>query len=455
LDKEEALERIIEKIGGRKLVWFGDIGQDSRGLLDLPQYSHCYCSVAAPDSAGLQTLSLEDLTGKRPLEGEMPPLTGPLSEQAFAWLESAIGEPCLVMNRTPLSIMPLIQAMSSKVEYLGNSYKTYRALSDKVAVEAALQDVPGLKVIPYVQVANDASRREVLLRKLKDGPLVLRRSGLSAGIGHELIRDEEKLATSSLAGIEESISVGPYLEEFYTVGVGACVFPDGGITQHLPLAVLSGHPLFGPFDFSWGGNDFGVAAKLSPDALETVEAAVQSVGTWLHGQGYVGIFGFQAMVNEEECYYLEINARFGGKSRVSVELDDALDQPNVLLDHLMAWLGIESYKTRPLAEQAAIQRPYSHILCRNRTGKRVRLKTGGMRLPESFFADLLPREGMWVDPDAILCAVRSPESVMTAPWTLNGSAIRAVEAAIACFEPEEPEFEAGEEEATGTVPHDV
>ena len=455
MDKEEALARIIEKLGSRKLVWFGDIGQDSRGLLDLPQYSHCYCSVAAPDSDRLQVLSLEDLTGRRPVEGEMPPLTGPLSKEVFAWLESAISQPCVVMNRTPISIMPVIQAMSSKVEYLGNSYKTYKALSDKVAVEAALKDLPGLKMIPYVGVPNDPSRREVLLRKLADGPIVLRRNGLSAGIGHELIRDERRLATSVLAGIDETISVGPYLEKFYTIGVSACVFPDGGITQHTTRAVLSGHPLFGPFDFSWGGNDFGVAAKLSPNALTAAEAAVRSAGAWLHGQGYVGIFTLQAMVNEQECYYLEINPRFGGNSRVSVEVDDALNQPNVLLDHLMAWLGVESYKTKPLAEQAAIQPPYSHILCRNRTGNRVRLRKGRMRLPDGFFADLVPREGMWVAGDAILCAVASSESVMTAPWTLNDSAVRAVEAAIASFEPGEPELETGEEGAAGTLPHAV
>jgi hypothetical protein len=284
LDKEEALERISEKTGTRKLVWFGDIGEDSRGLLDLPQYSHCYCGVAAPESDRLQVLSLENLLGKRPVDGEMPPLMGPLGKQVFAWLKSAVSEPCLVMSRTPISIMPMIQAMSPQIEYIGNSYEMYRALSDKVAVEAALSDVPGLKMIPYEQVANDASRPRVLRRRLADGPIVLRRSGLSAGIGHELIRDEQALSTSVFAGIEETVSVGPYLQDFYTVGVGACVFPDGGITQHSPLTVLAGHPLFGPHDFSWGGNDFGIAAKLSTDALETVEAAVHSVGTWLHGQ---------------------------------------------------------------------------------------------------------------------------------------------------------------------------
>jgi hypothetical protein len=40
-----------------------------------------------------------------------------------------------------------------------------------------------------------------------------------------------------------------------------------------------------------------------------------------------------------------------------------------------------------------------------------------------------------VDPDAILCAIRSPGSVMTAPRKLNESAERAMQAAIACFEP--------------------
>ena len=368
----------------------------------------------------------------------MPPLTGPLSQQVFAWLSSAIGEPCLVMNRTPLSVMPVLQAMSAHLEYIGHPYESYRALSDKVAVEAALKDAPGIKVIPYVQVENDASRRKILRRMLADGPLVLRRNRLSSGMGHELIRDEGRLATSAIANVEEPISAGPYLEDFYTVSVGACVFPDGVITQHSPGMVLSGHPVFGPQDFSWGGTDFGVATRLSTRALEAVEAAVRSAGSWLHGQGYLGAFNFEAMVNEEECYFLEINARFDGRSRVSVELDDALDQPSVLLDHLMAWLGIESYKTKSLAEQAASQRPYSHMLCLNKSGQQVQLRKGGVQLPEGFFAELLPPEGRWVDPGAILCAVRSPESVMTTPWSLNDSAVRAVEAARACFEPGEP-----------------
>jgi hypothetical protein len=104
----------------------------------------------------------------------------------------------------------------------------------------------------------------------------------------------------------------------------------------------------------------------------------------------------------------------------------------------MAWLGLPSYKTKPLAEQAATQPRYSHILCRNRTGKPVRLKPGGIQVPEGFFTDLAPPVGRWVDPDAILCAVRSRENVMTAPWTLNDSAVAAVEAARGCFEPGEP-----------------
>jgi hypothetical protein len=443
MDKEEALARISERIGSRKLVWFGDIGADSRGLLDLPQYSHCYCSVAAPRSERLQVLSLEDLTGERRVEGEMPPLTGPLSEQVFAWLQSAISEPCLVMNRTPLSIMPTIQALSRHVEYIGTPYKTYRALSDKVAVEAALKDVPGLKLIPYEELADGASRLEVLNNKLADGPFVLRQSTSSSGLGHELIRDEQELAGSVLAGLKEPISVGPFLGAFYTVSVGACVFPDGKITQHHPGVVVSGQPLFGPHSFAWGGTDFDVADRISATSLEKMEAAVRAAGTWLHSQGYRGAFNFEALLNEDDCYFLEINPRFDGRSRVSVELDDALGQANVLLDHLMAWLNIESYKTGPLGEQALIQPTYAFASLRNRTEKRVRLKNGGVQLPGSFYADLLPPEGRWVEPQGLLCFLRSRESISTAPRTLNDSALRAAEAAIACFEPEDSAQDTG------------
>jgi hypothetical protein len=435
VEKAEALERLAARIGDRRLVWFGDVGQDARGLLELPQFSHCYCGHSPPESDRLEVFSLEALTGRRPADGAMPPLTGPLADRLMAWLKSAIGEPCLIMTRTPLQVMPVIQAMSRNVQYLGITYKAYTAFSDKRAMEAGLARQPGVNVMPWQEVPNGEARQPTLLQMLREGPIVLRGSEQIGGTGHEVIRDEARLATSKLARADEPTSVCPLFEGFFTVGVGACVFADGGITVHTACVVMNGDPAYGPFDLGWGGNDYGVASKLSPEALERVEAATRSVGAWLHGQGYVGIFGYQGLVNEDEIYYVEISARFGGKSRLSVEIDDVLGCPNVLLDHVMACLGMESYETRPLAELAGVQPSFSHVVCRNWTGGSVQLIRGGLSLPEGFTADLLPAQETLIERSAVMCVVRSTDSTLTPQGKLTEAAAGAVRSARSCFEP--------------------
>jgi hypothetical protein len=434
VDSSEALEFVAQKVGDRNLVWVDDLGTETAALLGLKQLSHCYTPLSAPPSERIETLSVEAVTRRR-FGGKAPPMTGALGVATARWVKSALGKPAVFISWMPSALLEILMTNTNQVEYVTTSLKTYRTVEDKAYVEAGLRAHPDVNMIPWRQVADTTSRRAVLAEALRDGPLVLR-SGVphAGGSGHELILDENKLTESWIAVEHGPIHAGPYIPG-QVLGMGACVFPDGGVVVHVPQTSLVGIPRTTSLVFGDSGNDIGSIKHVEPEAIGKLEAAARAAGTWLYGQGFLGAYGIQAIVEGAECHFLELNPRFLSSMRMSTMADIAMGRPSIALDHLMAWFGHDSYPTAPMNEMIEEQPSSSQIFIHNIGDLPIWIGQDGVSMPAGFSADILPDRGVVVEPGAIVSVVTSGECVTEDGHSITEIATRAVDALLAAFEP--------------------
>ena len=190
------------------------------------------------------------------------------------------------------------------------------------------------------------------------------------------------------------------------LNLNACIYRDGTITMHGLSEQIIGHPALTRRTFGYCGNRFGIANRLHRKILDQFEAYIRLTGQWLHRQGYVGVFGIDALFAEDELYLVEVNPRFQGSSYAVGLMDCENNLPDLYLSQLAAFLGLPAPNPRPLYEVAAGQRPSTLVIVYNlnpdKVGLHVPLRPVALAGAE---IDLLPRSGTDIHPEAITARV--------------------------------------------------
>ncbi len=282
---------------------------------------------------------------------------------------------------------------------------------------------------------NDSSRADLVRAELERHPVVLRVSFSQAGMGHELICDEEGLAVSRLIS-GEAVAMGPFLEDHVPLNVAGCVFPDGAVTLHCPSMQLVGLPHSARSRFGFCGSDFSAIKEVDGALIERLETYARTVGQWLHSERYVGAFGVDAMVYDGQLFFTELNPRFQGSTRLLNGINAELDTADIVQDHLMAWLGIESHASPPLAELVAAQPDRAQVLVFNTHDRRARVTLQDRMLPKGVYAELAPGDSVLVDPAEIACSLVFNRQVTIDGRSIDGEATAVVELALESVEPQ-------------------
>lgn len=436
MDRASAAERIAVALGPRRLVWVGFHGADAATLCSLPQFTHCYSSGSPLGDPRIDEFSIEEHFGQRQFH---------LSDWGMRIRQGAVMQRLEALCDTPTAIVPFvavpvldrIEESHPEARYLGISSERFERLNSKPYVEAGLRRfAPGhVQMIDWQALPDGPSRPAVVRSRLARGPIVLRADVSQAGMGHELIRDEAALAGSRLLA-EEAVAVGPFIEDHIPLAVGACVFPDGQVTLHCPSVQLVGLRHAGGAPFRYCGNDFGAVKRLPPRLLENLEAVVRTVGAWLHEDGYVGVFGIDALVHDGRLFFVELNPRFQGSTWLVNRIEARLDMPDVVQDHLMAWLGLPARSSPPLHDLVAAQPARSQVLVFNRHEERVAICAGDLHaaLPRGVRARLVPAEHVLVHPGDLLFALDFDRGVTTDGHSIDAEAAAIVERAERCIE---------------------
>jgi hypothetical protein len=427
MNSERAAQLISASLGSRRFIWVGYHGVDAASLTVLPQFSHCYSLGVPLGDPGVEDFSVERRFSRRKVNRTS--WDDQLAYRAMTeTLLPACEVPSVIAAFAPTPFFEGIERERPAARYIGITWEQFRVFDSKAHVEAQLRQFAGdeLRFVDWRPLPNDSSRADLVRAELAEHPVVLRTSFFHSGIGHELIRDEAALAMSRLIG-DESACIGPFLEDHIPLALGACVFPDGEVTLHCPSVQLIGLTSKSPFGYC--GNDFAAIKQLDRRLLEDLEAYAKVVGRWLHSQGYVGAFGIDTMIYDGQLLYTELNPRFQGSTWLQNRMDAELGVADIVQDHLMAWLGIDSHPSPPLSELVRAQPERAQVLVSNMHEERVQVAAEQLDLPDGVYAELVPAQDVLVYPDNIMFALVFDRGVTTHARSIDAEATAVVDAA--------------------------
>lgn len=414
--RRRRLQEIAERIGRRRLAFFGTRGADSRPLLEFMQFSDCICLVAPlaalsmPNECCLETISRVrvDLNSYHTDVDK--------SEEArmlHQALLQACDEPSVLMTyRTAEFLTSVYFPRMEITQYLGVFDGLTTMLEHKPFVETSLREAK-ISVIDWRYFADEDMPR--LAEAIGHGPHVLRVNRSSGGKGLTLARTPEELRTILPSHCDRFLGAAPFLDPNIPLNIGACVFADGSVTLHSPSLQLIGLDCCTARQFGYCGNDWARVRDLDGDVLDSLEEMALSSGHWLHSMGYVGAFGIDAILHQGQVFLSEINVRFQGSSAVSAELDCQMDIPDIYSDHMAAFLNLSAPPLIHVRDLVREQPATSQVICYNRNSTEVVRGTNQLDCRTSYLLDLLPSPGIRVAQEGILFKV-----VVNGPVTNDG-----------------------------------
>lgn len=424
-------------IGDRNLVWFGIRGEDAVPLAAVPQFRSCYSLTArAPILSLEENEALEVVRGQR-VDLDTHDIDEDFSPDVLAMRRSllaTLAHPSVVLPYRPTRFLSSLHfANLDTCIHAGMFHELQRVFDHKPYVEVELR-AHGVPTLPWTYVADE--NRFGVVRQLERGPVVLRASRSTGGVGIVLLREADHVDPDWPRRRESLVSVAPYFADAIPLNATGCVFPDGTITIHpvsvqlVGVAVATSRRYFG-----YCGNDFGAARRLDRTVLDAVDGVIQGVGRWLHSMVYCGVFGVDLLADGDRVMLTEVNPRFQGSSMLSAEVAARLGEPDLYLDHLAAFLGVRPpARRRTIADWAADQPDIAQIVCHNLQDAPVEYEPTDEGL-ELGRIDLLPPEGVAVLPSAVTGRLVFFRSVTDSGLQIDGDAEERVKRLNAEFAP--------------------
>ncbi len=414
--REQRIREIQKALGDRRLLWFGVRGADAAPLAVLPQFDGAF-SIIGPLGTDLPyDVCLETLTRQR-VDLDTYDIDSDNSknlELLRRRLYDALHEPAaLAVYRPSRFLSSVYFPRMDHTLYLGLFHERQAPFEHKPWVETELRD-HGLPTLPWSYYADHD--RQTLLTALEKGPLVIRASRSDGGAGIVLARTPEDIDHIAPRHDDSFLAACPYIANAKPLNINACVYPKGKVSLHAASIQLIGDPDLTTRRFGYCGNDFAAIRDLETPEIMAFEKYVRAIGEWLFSRGYLGAFGIDALLDDSGRFYIvEINPRFQGSSWAAADIDRALDRPDMYLNHVAAFLGLDPPGEMPLTELVAQQPLLSLIIYHNCGGHRMSIPSLDCRNPLLKAMDLVPAPSVSVAPDAALARALLTSSVFKEP----------------------------------------
>lgn len=427
MTRAELVDEIHRRLGRRRLVWFGTRGDDAEALCDIEHFAAAYSFIGTLRSRpSVPGLSLEDIDGRRP-DLDTYDIDSELRADAVETLRDAIltelSRPSAVVPYRPSTFLSAICfARHDRCLHLGMFKGHQDAFEHKPWVETGVAAL-GLNTIPWQYVPDIEMLNTRTL--LDNGPVMLRRSRTSGGVGLEFVDDPSALESLWPTEDEAYVSVAPFIDDALPLNIGAVVWKDG-VTVHPASVQLIGIPGCTTRRFGYCGNDFAAAADIDATVLTKVEQATRLVGRWMQGFGYRGAFGVDFLVKDGEPLFTEVNPRFQGSTHLSCRIAVERDESCLLIEHIAAHLGASAPNSMPLARQMSDGVRMSHLVVHNPSAEPQSIEPEPMvsafrELVGFRRADVLTRPALTTAPDATVARVTLDGSITTTGYSLHAS----------------------------------
>jgi hypothetical protein len=419
--RAERIQAIGDALDGRQLVWFGIRGVDAEALLAIPQFTACFAITAPLEAAKLEpSTALETATGFRvdldayDIDLDTDPAVNDFREAVLR----SLARPSAVTTYRPSTFLSdLTFATRDSSKHLGLFKDRQLAFEHKPWVETELHDL-GVRTIPWRYYPTQRRRR--IQVGGTHGPVVLRPSRTSGGVGISVVHDHDELEDQWSVGPGQLMGVAPFLADALPLNVNACVFGPDAITIHPASVQLIGLPGWTDRRFGFCGNDFAAVADLPSAVLSEIDTTTRTIGRWLGAMGYRGVFGADYLLDGERLYFAEVNARLQGSSRMAAALAARADHVDLLLDHVSAFLGLDPTPSLTVADWVRELPAASQVIKHHLGDSPV---TAGVppidRLPTGARLSLTPEPGVRIEPGAVAWCVEAPSRVTTTGFELD------------------------------------
>lgn len=359
----DLIAEVSRALGPRELIWFGTRGDDVDAVTDLPQLAHAFSVIGSYQSrATVPGLALEDLDDQR-VDLDSYDIDNNLGQEAVKHLRQQIlrvaGSQSAVFTYRPSAFLSAICfARVGRADYLGLFKDFQAAFEHKPWVESEVATL-GIPRVPWTYVADEDQLEAV--RLFDQGPVVMRPSRTSGGVGIVRVESDRDLAASWLRESESFVSIAPFVDDATPVNIGAVVWRDGVTVHHASLQLI-GIPELTERPFGYCGNDFGAVRDFPRVTVDAIERSTRIVGEWLRSRGFRGAFGIDFLVKDEQPLFLEVNPRFQGSTHASCRIARLAGEPCLMLDHLAAHLGLPCPQRPALYDQTRTCPDISHVI---------------------------------------------------------------------------------------------
>lgn len=281
---------------------------------------------------------------------------------------------------------------------------------------------------PDSHVVTDCTKETVAEFLREHGSTVLQEMDGTAGMGINILHDMEDvtcLTDKDCIGVRR---LSKYVHGSDTSCTGCII--NGQVIVSPVRHMIIGCQGVASRATQFCGNDWNM--DLPKEATVQHQEIVRKLGALLMEKGYKGIFGVDAIWNEEDrhIYALEINPRLLGSGQLYALQQMERDEPVLLGLHLLSFLDVSVEVPAEIQEQmTSTSMTGSHLILRNLLGKTVQvngdvepgiytLATEGIRFerPGIFYSDIqnadeylvtmVPYKGRTIGPDAQLIRVQ-------------------------------------------------
>jgi len=406
------ISEISAALQGRQLVYFGTRGADAESLLSIPNFSSIFSLIAPLHASTVEETCLENLTRERveldeySIDLDQRPIVSEMRRKLLRTLD----EPSIIMTYRPCAFLSSAWfPRSDRVKYLGLFHAHQACFEHKAWVETQLA-AAGVPVLSWRFFADEET--QIIKEWAETEPLVLRANRSDGGVGVRFVDSPESLKNEWPSHADGFLSVTPFLDDCISLNLNACVYTDGSVSFHGPSLQLIGIKGLTTRRFGYCGNDFAAAAPLDSAIWDELEQATTLTARWLRSQGYLGVFGVDALVHEGRLFITEVNPRFQGSSMLSARIDKQLNRSNMFTEHIAAFLGMPAPPMVPIRELAKAKTNFAHTVVHNICDTPVYVRSNIVE-SESMECRLVPEADILLPTDSIIFDVVFPHQVTT------------------------------------------
>lgn len=267
-------------------------------------------------------------------------LKGQLGRELLDYLKQREGKANLLCYRSIEQLENPDNEISSRVRIYAAAEKLKNMFDNKIFFYENLP-VLGLERIP----GKVSSAGQCSFEELADDlgvPFVLQYPFGSSGHFTFIVKNTRLFEDLKNRFGDEPVIARKYIDG-YSLNVNGLIIKKEGKADVLctaPSVQLTGIPECSSFPSAFCGNDYTAATHLDGAVVAQVEKYVKTVGMWMAGSGFSGIFGMDFVVEADRVYPVEINPRFQNSTSLFTCACEKASHPGAALSllHIASFL---------------------------------------------------------------------------------------------------------------------